>query len=72
MTFDRGATTVVGSSRTPSTTDSSSAGCCKQEIPMATATILDFSTPHVLRNAREYKAAVPEIELLLDADPLIA
>ena len=36
---------------------------------MATATALDFSTPHVLRNAREYKAAVTEIDQLLDADP---
>ena len=36
---------------------------------MATATILDFSTPHVLRNAKEYKSAVAEIELLLNADP---
>jgi HTH-type transcriptional regulator/antitoxin HigA len=32
-------------------------------------TALDFSTPHVLRNAREYKAAVAEIDRLLDADP---
>jgi HTH-type transcriptional regulator / antitoxin HigA len=36
---------------------------------MATAMVLDFSTPHVLRNAREYKAAVAEIDRLLDADP---
>jgi HTH-type transcriptional regulator/antitoxin HigA len=36
---------------------------------MATALVLDFSTPHVLRNAREYKAAVAEIDQLLDADP---
>lgn len=36
---------------------------------MATATMLDFSTPHVLRNAREYRAAVAEIDRLLDADP---
>lgn len=36
---------------------------------MAAATTLDFSTPHVLRNAREYKAAVAEIDRLLDADP---
>lgn len=36
---------------------------------MATATVLDFSTPHVLRNAKEYKAAVAEIDQLLDADP---
>lgn len=36
---------------------------------MATALVLDFSTPHVLRNAREYKAAVTEIDQLLDADP---
>jgi len=30
---------------------------------------LDFSIPHVLRNAREYKTAVSEIDALLDADP---
>jgi HTH-type transcriptional regulator/antitoxin HigA len=36
---------------------------------MATAMVLDFSTPHVLRNAKEYKAAVAEIDRLLDADP---
>jgi HTH-type transcriptional regulator / antitoxin HigA len=36
---------------------------------MATATMLDFSTPHVLRNAREHRAAVVEIDALLDADP---
>ena len=36
---------------------------------MTTAMVLDFSTPHVLRNAREYKAAVAEIDQLLDADP---
>jgi HTH-type transcriptional regulator/antitoxin HigA len=36
---------------------------------MAAATTLDFSTPHVLRNAREYRAAVVEIDRLLDADP---
>jgi HTH-type transcriptional regulator/antitoxin HigA len=30
---------------------------------------LDFSKPHVLRNAREYKAAVAEIDELLDRDP---
>jgi antitoxin component HigA of HigAB toxin-antitoxin module len=35
---------------------------------MATTT-LDFSTPHVLRNAREYRAAVGEVEQLLDAEP---
>jgi HTH-type transcriptional regulator/antitoxin HigA len=35
---------------------------------MATSTILDFSTPHVLRNAKEYRAAVAEIDRLLDAD----
>lgn len=29
--------------------------------------ILDFSTPHVLRTAREYTAAVSEIDRLLDA-----
>lgn len=36
---------------------------------MATSTVLDFSTPHVLRNAKEYRAAVTEIDRLLDADP---
>jgi HTH-type transcriptional regulator/antitoxin HigA len=35
---------------------------------MATAT-LDFSKPHVLRNAREYKAAIAEIDALLDRNP---
>ena len=30
---------------------------------------LDFTKPHVLRNAREYKAAVEEIDKLLDLDP---
>lgn len=36
---------------------------------MATAMILDFAKPHVLRNVREYKAAVAEIDRLLDEDP---
>ena len=35
---------------------------------MATA-VLDFTKPHVLRSAREYKAAVAEIDRLLDDDP---
>lgn len=35
---------------------------------MATAS-LDFTRPHVLRNAREYKAAIGEIDNLLDRDP---
>ena len=35
---------------------------------MATSTVLDFSIPHVLRNAREYRAAVAEIDRLLDVD----
>jgi HTH-type transcriptional regulator/antitoxin HigA len=39
------------------------------ETTMATAMVLDFSTPHVLRNAREFRAAVAEIDQLLDADP---
>jgi HTH-type transcriptional regulator / antitoxin HigA len=30
---------------------------------------LDFSKPHILRNAREYRAAVTEIDRLLDRDP---
>ena len=34
-----------------------------------TATLLDFSTPHVLRNAKEYRSAVTEIDQLLDANP---
>lgn len=34
---------------------------------MATA-VLDFTKPHVLRSAREYRAAVAEIDRLLDAD----
>ena len=33
---------------------------------MATA-VLDFTTPHVLRNAREHRAAVAEIDRLVDA-----
>jgi HTH-type transcriptional regulator / antitoxin HigA len=33
------------------------------------ATTLDFRKPHVLRNTREYKAAVAEIDDLLDRDP---
>lgn len=32
-------------------------------------TTLDFTKPHVLRNAREYRAAVAEIDRLLDDDP---
>lgn len=36
---------------------------------MATAMALDFSKPHVLRNAREFKAAVAELDQLADADP---
>lgn len=32
-------------------------------------TVLDFPTPHVLRSAAEYDAAVAEIDRLLDADP---
>ena len=34
-----------------------------------TAITLDFSIPHVLRSAREYNAAVAEVEQLLDAKP---
>lgn len=33
------------------------------------AVALDFAKPHVLRNAREYKAAVAEIDRLLDSNP---
>lgn len=36
---------------------------------MATAITLSFTKPHVLRNRREYKAAVAEIDALLDLDP---
>jgi HTH-type transcriptional regulator / antitoxin HigA len=36
---------------------------------MATAMILDFTKPHVLRNAREYRAAVAEIDALVDEHP---
>lgn len=35
---------------------------------MATA-VLDFTKPHVLRDEKEYKAAVEEIDRLLDIDP---
>ena len=35
---------------------------------MATV-VLDFTKPHVLRGAKEFKAAVAEIDRLLDADP---
>jgi HTH-type transcriptional regulator / antitoxin HigA len=35
---------------------------------MAT-TRLDFTKPHVLRNAREYRAAVAEVDALLDRNP---
>jgi HTH-type transcriptional regulator/antitoxin HigA len=35
---------------------------------MATAMALDFSKPHVLRNAREFKAAVAELDRLADSD----
>jgi HTH-type transcriptional regulator / antitoxin HigA len=34
-----------------------------------TATMLDFSTPHVLRTVKEYNAAVAEVDRLLDANP---
>jgi HTH-type transcriptional regulator/antitoxin HigA len=35
----------------------------------ANARQLDFAKPHVLRNAQEHRAAVREIDALLDADP---
>ena len=35
----------------------------------ANARQLDFAKPHVLRNAKEYRAAVREIDALLDSDP---
>lgn len=31
--------------------------------------LLDFSTPHVLRDEAEYERAIAEIDALLDADP---
>lgn len=33
------------------------------------AATLDFTKPHLLRNAREYRTAVAEIDALLDLDP---
>jgi HTH-type transcriptional regulator / antitoxin HigA len=33
------------------------------------AELLDFTKPHVLRNEAEYRAAVAEIDQLLDLDP---
>ena len=36
---------------------------------MAAIITLDFSIPHVLRTAREYNAAVAEVDQLLDANP---
>jgi HTH-type transcriptional regulator/antitoxin HigA len=36
---------------------------------MATAVAFDFSKPHVLRTAKEFKAAVAELDRLADADP---
>jgi HTH-type transcriptional regulator/antitoxin HigA len=36
---------------------------------MTAATTLDFTKPHLLRNAREYRAAVLEIDTLLEQDP---
>jgi HTH-type transcriptional regulator/antitoxin HigA len=36
---------------------------------MATTMTLDFAKPHVLRNVREYKAAVAAIDRLLDENP---
>jgi HTH-type transcriptional regulator / antitoxin HigA len=32
---------------------------------MATATLLDFRNPHLLRNKKEYKAALAEVECLM-------
>lgn len=40
-----------------------------EEDEVATAMTLSFTKPHVLRNRREYKAAVAEIDTLLDLDP---
>ena len=34
-----------------------------------TTAVLDFTKPHVLRSTREYKAAVAEVDRLLDDDP---
>jgi HTH-type transcriptional regulator/antitoxin HigA len=39
-----------------------------REDDMAT-TVLDFTKPHVLRDEKEYEAAIEEIENLLDIDP---
>lgn len=36
---------------------------------MPTPAALDFSKPHVLRNAVEYRAAIAEIDRLLDLNP---
>jgi HTH-type transcriptional regulator / antitoxin HigA len=38
-------------------------------IMTANARPLDFAKPHVLRNATEHRAAVREIDALLDRDP---
>jgi antitoxin component HigA of HigAB toxin-antitoxin module len=37
------------------------------EMTMASV-VLDFSKPHLLRSPKEFKAAVAEIDRLLDAD----
>ena len=39
------------------------------ETRMPTDPVLDFVKPHVLRNSREFKAAVAEIDTLLDLHP---
>lgn len=36
---------------------------------MATAVAFDFSKPHVLRNAKEFKLAVADLDRLADEDP---
>jgi HTH-type transcriptional regulator/antitoxin HigA len=41
----------------------------QEEGNVATPMVLSFTKPHVLRNLREYRAAVAEIDALLDLDP---
>ena len=36
---------------------------------MAAAAVLDFSKPHVLRNAKEFRVAVAELDRLADTNP---
>ena len=41
----------------------------KQRRARRSASQLDFSKPHVLRNATEYNAAVAELDVLVDLNP---